>query len=100
MGAGPWDAPQTYVQNSPIYQLNRVETPMIIEAGGADAGIVPYSDQVFVGLKRLGKDVTYLRYGGESHVLAAQANLIDYWNRVIRFLDDRLKSDAAKAGGS
>jgi dipeptidyl aminopeptidase/acylaminoacyl peptidase len=100
MGAGPWDAPQTYVQNSPIYQLNRAETPMIIEAGGADAGIVPYSDQVFVGLKRLGKDVTYLRYGGESHVLAAQANLIDYWKRVIRFLDDRLKSDAAKAGGS
>jgi dipeptidyl aminopeptidase/acylaminoacyl peptidase len=96
MGAGPWDAPQTYVQNSPVYMLNRIETPMIIQAGGADAGIVPYSDEVYVGLKRLGKDVTYLRYGGEGHVLAAQANLVDYWKRVIRFLDAHLKSEAAK----
>lgn len=100
MGAGPWDAPQAYVQNSPIYQLNRVETPMIIEAGGADSAIVPFSDQVYAGLKRLGKDVTYLRYGGEGHVLAAQANLIDYWKRVIRFLDAHLKSDAAKGSAS
>jgi len=97
MGAGPWDAPQAFVQNSPIYMLNRIETPMIIQAGGADSAIVPYSDQVYSGLKRLGKDVTYLRYGGESHVLAAQANLIDYWKRVIRFLDEHLKTDAAKA---
>ena len=99
MGAGPWDAPQTYVQNSPVYMLNRIETPMIIQAGGADAGIVPYSDEVYVGLKRLGKDVTYLRYGGESHVLAAQSNLVDYWKRVIRFLDAHLKPDAAKGTG-
>ena len=96
MGAGPWDAAQTYVQNSPVYFLNRIETPMIIQAGSSDSAIVPYSDQVYVGLKRLGKDVTYLRYEGEGHVLAAQSNLVDYWRRVLRFLDERLKPDAAQ----
>jgi dipeptidyl aminopeptidase/acylaminoacyl peptidase len=100
MGAGPWDAAQTYVQNSPVYYLNRVETPMIIQAGSADSAIVPYSDEVYVGLKRLGKDVTYLRYGGESHVLAAQSNLVDYWKRVIRFLDERVKGAGTRAEGA
>ena len=91
MGQGPWDAPQAFVQNSPIYFLNRIQTPMIIQAGANDIAIVPYSDQVFAGMKRLNKDVTYLRYGGEGHVLAVQANLADYWTRVIGFLDEKLK---------
>ena len=100
MGAGPWDSAQTFVQNSPIYFLNRVETPLIIQAGSADSAIVPFSDQVFVGLKRLGKDVTYLRYGGEGHVLAAQANLVDYWKRVIAFLDEHVKGAGGLRAGA
>ena len=60
------------MQNSPIYFLNRIQTPMIIQAGANDMAIVPYSDQVFAGMKRLNKDVTYLRYGGEGHVLAVR----------------------------
>jgi dipeptidyl aminopeptidase/acylaminoacyl peptidase len=91
MGAGPWEVPQRYVENSPIFYLDRVQTPLIIQAGGADGAIVHFSDQVFVGLKRLGKDVTYLRYGGEGHVLADYANLVDYWNRVTAFLDEKVK---------
>ncbi len=90
MGAPPWEAPQRYLQNSPVFYLDRVETPLIIQAGASDQGVVPYSDEVFVGLKRLGKDVTYLRYGGEGHVLASYENLVDYWNRVMAFYDQRL----------
>jgi dipeptidyl aminopeptidase/acylaminoacyl peptidase len=66
-----------------------------MQAGTADAVIVPYSDQVFVGLKRLRKDVTYLRYKGEGHVLAHYPNLVDYWRRVIAFLDDKVKGGTA-----
>ncbi len=91
LGATPWDEPLRFVQNSPIYYLDRVTTPLIIQAGSADDGIVSYSDQVFVGLKRLGKEVTYLKYGGEGHGLAQLPNLKDYWDRVIGFLDKHLK---------
>lgn len=91
LGAAPWEEPLRFVQNSPIYYLDRITTPLIIQAGGADDGIVSFSDQVFVGLKRLGKDVTYLRYGGEGHGLAQLPNLKDYWSRVIEFLDQHLK---------
>jgi dipeptidyl aminopeptidase/acylaminoacyl peptidase len=91
MGVPPWEAPQRYVENSPIYYLDRIQTPLIIQAGGADAAIVPFSDQVFVGLKRLNKDVTYLRYGGEGHLLTNPANVVDYWKRVLAFFDERVK---------
>lgn len=99
-GSGPWAAAQTFVQNSPVYFLDRVETPLIIQAGASDSAIVPFSDEVFVGLKRLNKDVTYLRYGGEGHVLAADTNLIDYWKRVIAFLDARLQVGSVSAAAA
>jgi len=91
MGVPPWEAPLRYVENSPIYALHQIETPLIIMAGSDDGGIVPFSDQVFVGLKRLNKDVTYLRYRNESHALVGYANLVDYWSRVIAFLEEKLK---------
>lgn len=90
MGLPPWEAPQRYVQNSPIYYLNRIETPLLMQAGAADLGIIQHSDQVWTGLQRLNKEVIYLRYGGEGHVLASAANLRDYWKRVLDFLNRHL----------
>ena len=90
MGVPPWENPQRYVDNSPVYYLDKITTPLIIQAGGADPAIVPFSDEVFSDLKRLHKDVTYLRYGGEGHVLEAYPNLNDYWNRVLPFLAEHL----------
>src|SRR3546814_15479396 len=67
MKVPPWEAPQRYVENSPIYYLDRIETPLIIQAGSADLSIVQHSDQVWVEMQRLSKPATYLRSGGESH---------------------------------
>jgi dipeptidyl aminopeptidase/acylaminoacyl peptidase len=92
MGVPPWEAPMQYVENSPYYQLNRIQTPLMLQAGAADLGIINHSDAVWVGMQRLNKDVTYLRYGGESHVLAAAANLNDYWKRLFAFFDKHLQA--------
>ncbi len=99
MGAAPWEAPLRYVENSPVYYLDRITTPLIVQAGADDEGIVRFSDQVWVGLQRLGKEATYLRYGGEEHVLTKAANLVDYWKRVLAFLDEKVKN-AKPAGGA
>jgi dipeptidyl aminopeptidase/acylaminoacyl peptidase len=99
MGAPPWEVPLRYVENSPVFYLDRITTPLIVQAGAEDEGIVRFSDQVWVGLQRLGKEATYLRYGGEEHVLTKAANLIDYWKRVLAFFDEKVKN-AKPAGGS
>jgi dipeptidyl aminopeptidase/acylaminoacyl peptidase len=90
IGAPPWEAPQRYVENSPIFSLDRVQTPLLIQVGGADDGFVPWNNEVFVGLRRLGREVTYLRYEGEGHYLREVPNQVDYWNRVLAFLDTHM----------
>lgn len=87
MGVAPWEAPHRYLENSPIYYLDRITTPLIIQAGTADTAIIDHSDAVWVGMKRLGKDVIYLRYEGEGHVLSSGANIRDFWSRVLPALD-------------
>jgi dipeptidyl aminopeptidase/acylaminoacyl peptidase len=95
MGVPPWENPFRYVENSPIFYLDRVQTPLLMQAGAEDEGIVAYSDQVFVALKRLQKEVAYLRYRDESHLLERHANKLDYWNRVLPFWERYLKGSGA-----
>jgi dipeptidyl aminopeptidase/acylaminoacyl peptidase len=56
--------------------------------------MVGRSDEVFVSLRFLGKEVEYARYKGESHgtVEWTFANQVDYLNRVIAWFDLWLKS--------
>jgi dipeptidyl aminopeptidase/acylaminoacyl peptidase len=92
MHGAPWALPFEYVENSPVYFLDRINTPLIMQAGAADIGIINHSDEVWVDLQSLKKAVTYLRYGGEGHVLASGANLKDYWSRILQFLEKHMST--------
>jgi dipeptidyl aminopeptidase/acylaminoacyl peptidase len=89
MGGPPWQFPERYIQNSPVFYLNKIETPLLINQGGND--ISPYhSDEVFVGLRRLNRKVVYVRYENEGHGIEYYANRIDYWNRVLEWFGSHL----------
>jgi dipeptidyl aminopeptidase/acylaminoacyl peptidase len=89
MGGPPWEFPQRYVQNSPIFYLDKVQTPLLIYQGGMD--ISPFhSDEIFVGLRRLGKKVAYVRYENEGHGIEHCSNRIDYWNRALEWFASHL----------
>jgi dipeptidyl aminopeptidase/acylaminoacyl peptidase len=92
IGAPPWGAPELYVDNSPIYFLDRVQTPMLIEAGLEDPNVpAAQADEAFVGLRRLGKEVTLIKYRGEEHVLKSYTNVTDFWERTLAFFGRKLK---------
>jgi dipeptidyl aminopeptidase/acylaminoacyl peptidase len=95
MGGTPWQYRDRYIENSPIFYLDRVTTPLLIIHGERD-GAVPVwqGDAVFVGLRRLGKEVEYRRYAGEGHVIRAQANMRDYWSALIRWFDTHVRGTA------
>ncbi len=72
MGGSPWQYRDRYLQNSPIFYLDRLETPLLIVHGGSDTTVAPFlGDQIFVGLRRLGKEVEYAKYEGEQQFPAA-----------------------------
>ena len=67
-GGTPWQFRERYIKNSPLFYFDRVETPLLIVHGGEDKAVAPFlGDQVFVALRRLGKDVKYAKYEGEDH---------------------------------
>jgi dipeptidyl aminopeptidase/acylaminoacyl peptidase len=102
MGGSPWDARERYIENSPFFYLDRVQTPVLIVHGTAQANYPFLADQVFNGLRRLGKRVEYARYVGEDHWEAdwSLPNQIDYLTRVTAWFDTYLKPEGSRAAGS
>jgi dipeptidyl aminopeptidase/acylaminoacyl peptidase len=86
LGASPWQRPTTYIENSPVYYLDRVTTPLLLVHGSEDDAHPAFlGDEIFVGLRRLGKRVEYAKYMNEGHVPSdwSYANQVDYINRVL-----------------
>ena len=99
MGGPPWQFPERYVQNSPAFFLNKIETPLLISQGGMD--VSPFlADEIFVGLRRLGKKVVYVRYENEGHGVEHPSNRIDYWNRILGWFASTLRSVAQQQPSS
>jgi dipeptidyl aminopeptidase/acylaminoacyl peptidase len=90
----PWDHRDDYIENSPLFYLDRVKTPLLIVHGGSDSAVAPsQGDEVFVGLRRLEKTVEYARYAGEDHspLYWSYPNQLDYCRRMIAWFETYLK---------
>ena len=98
MGGTPWQFRERYIENSPLFYFDRVETPLLIVHGAQDKVVAQFlGDQVFVALRRLGKEVEYAKYEGEDHspVYWSYPNQMDFCNRMIAWFDDYLKPKRA-----
>jgi len=94
MGGSVWEFRERYIENSPVFYLDRVDTPLLIVHGGSDSTVAPFlGDEVFVDLRRLGKEVEYAKYEGEGHspLYWSYANQDDFCHRVMAWLDSHLK---------
>lgn len=94
MGGSLWEFRQRYIENSPIFYLDKVSTPLLLVHGVTDTTVPAFlADEVFVGLRRLNKEVLYLKYQAGEHGTSSFNSMdsIDYFNRFISFFDERLK---------
>ena len=98
IGGTLWDKPMNYLENSPLFYANRVETPLMLMHNDAD-GAVPWQQGIefFTGLRRLGKPVWMVVYNGEGHNLTGRHNAKDLSIRMYQFFDHYLK-DAPMPG--
>ena len=96
MGGTPWQFRDRYIENSPVFYLDRVETPLLIVHGSRDRAVGAFlGDQLFVGLRRLGKEVEYAQYRGEDHspMYWRYGNQLDLVQRMIKWFDKHLKGE-------
>jgi dipeptidyl aminopeptidase/acylaminoacyl peptidase len=96
LGGSLWEARPRYIENSPLFWADKIETPVLMLHNDEDTAVPWYQGiEFFVALRRLGKPVWLLNYNGEPHGLAKQQNRVDWAIRMQQFFDHYLKDAPA-----
>jgi dipeptidyl aminopeptidase/acylaminoacyl peptidase len=92
IGGTIWSSPLRYIENSPLINMDKVTTPILIMHNDAD-GHVPWYQGIeyFIAMRRLQKPCWLLNYCGEPHWPSTMANRIDFQKRMFQFFDHYLK---------
>lgn len=98
IGKTLWDGLDLYLENSPVFHADKVQTPLLIMHNDAD-GAVPWYQGIeyFMALRRLGKPVWMLEYNNEAHNLKERRNMKDLTVRMQQFFDYYLKGKTEPA---
>lgn len=96
IGQSLFEAPELYIENSPLFYADRIHTPLLIEFGDKDDA-VPWQQgiELYSALRRLNKPVVMLQYEGEPHHLKQYPNKLDYTIKMKAFFDHFLKGAPA-----
>ena len=95
IGASLWDKPQLYMENSPLFHLKNVTTPLVIMHNDNDGAVPWYQGiELFTAMRRLGKKVWMFNYNGEGHGLTDRKDKLDYQIRMQQFFDWILKGES------
>lgn len=98
IGGSLWQHRERFVENSPLFYLDRIQTPILLMHGGSDTAVFPIESHIaFESLRRLGKEALYVEYIGEEHVPSqwSYANQVDYCKRIMAWFEKYLKGNSA-----
>ncbi len=90
-----WEAPHTYIEMSPFFKADQIDTPMLMYHGGDDnnTGTFPLQSRRMIhALTELGKTAVLYEYPFESHTPRAIENKFDMWARFIGWFDEWVKN--------
>jgi dipeptidyl aminopeptidase/acylaminoacyl peptidase len=96
IGATLWERRDLYIENSPVFFADRINTPLLIQFGDED-GAVPWTQgiELYMAMRRLDKPCVFLQYHGEPHHLKKYPNKLDYTLRMKAFIDHFCKGAEA-----
>lgn len=96
IGKTLWEAPELYIENSPLFHLDKVTTPVVIMSNDKDGAVPWYQGiEMFTALRRLDKKVWLLNYNNDDHNLTKRQNRKDIQIREQQFFDYYLKDAKA-----
>lgn len=92
LGGSLWEKPLLYLENSPIFFADKVQTPLLMMHNDAD-GAVPWYQGIeyYMAMRRLNKPVWMLNYNGQGHGLTQRQDRTDFAIRMMQFFDHYLK---------
>ncbi|MEG1379770.1 MAG: prolyl oligopeptidase family serine peptidase [Bacteroidales bacterium] len=90
----PWNNPQLYVEQSPLFHADKINTPLLLLHGTADTNVpIGESIQMFTALKLLGKQVDFIQVEGENHGIAQFDKRLAWKKSIFAFFAKWLKDE-------
>ncbi|GHF97360.1 alpha/beta hydrolase family protein [Thalassotalea marina] len=92
IGPSLFERRDLYIENSPVFFADRINTPLLIQFGDIDDA-VPWQQgiEMYLAMRRLDKNVIMLQYEGEPHHLKKYPNKVDYTIKMKQYFDHYLK---------
>ncbi|UCE43101.1 MAG: S9 family peptidase [Candidatus Aminicenantes bacterium] len=88
---------QAYVDNSAVYNVHNMTTPLLLEHGDSDGIIAWYQSIMLYNIaRRAKKNVVMLGYIGSDHGLRKKHNQKDYQRRILAWFGHYLKGEPAE----
>ena len=91
IGGTIWDKPLQFIENSPVFWADRVNTPLLMLHNDKDGAVPWYQGiEMYMALRRLNKPVWLFNYNNEDHGLGRMPNKKDWAIRMQQFFDHYL----------
>ncbi|HSQ34452.1 MAG TPA: prolyl oligopeptidase family serine peptidase, partial [Candidatus Binatia bacterium] len=88
MAGLPWQKPDVYLRNSPIWNSGRLKTPTMVIHGNDDWRVRPeQGEQLFSALQKMGVPSVYVNFPGEQHGIRGKANRTLYNRLLLEWLE-------------
>ena len=90
----PWSHRQLYVDQSPLFNADKIHTPLLLLHGNADTNVpLIESLQMFTALKLLGREVSLVEVEGENHHILDYSKKEKWLATQIAWFQKWLKDD-------
>jgi dipeptidyl aminopeptidase/acylaminoacyl peptidase len=91
----PWNRPDIYVNQSPLFNAQKITTPLLLLHGAADTNVPPgESAQLFTALKLLGREVEFIQVLDQDHLILTTNKRIVWLKTILAWFDKWLKGQA------
>lgn len=91
IGGTLWEYPFRYIENSPIFYVDKINTPVLIMHNDQDGAVPWYQGiELFVALRRFNKPAWMLNYNNEPHWPTKRENIKDFQVRMQQYFDHYL----------
>jgi dipeptidyl aminopeptidase/acylaminoacyl peptidase len=88
----PWQNAPLWMKLSPFFRLDTMTTPTLVMGGDADMNVpILGGEQLYQGLKRLGRETELIIYPGETHAIRRPSFQKDRFERYIAWYSKYLK---------
>lgn len=91
----PWNRKEVFVNQSPIYFADKINTPLLLIHGTKDTNVpIVESDQIFTALKVQNKVVEFVRFYDENHGINSKPSIrLESQKMMLEWFDKYLKNE-------